>query len=308
MNRRQAVQSVAMGGLALVAAARHSDAAGNTASPSEAAPSSQLVTATDGTKLFVQDWGAGQPIVFLSAWTFHSNVWGSHIAALIGKGFRCIAMDRRGHGRSDAPSHGYDVDTLADDVAAVIKQKDLKQVVLVAHSMGSIEAVRYCATHGMDRIERLVLAAPTTPFSMQTADNPDAIPRAAIEAQHAAVARDFPKWIAENEIPFFTPATVAETRNWIKNMMLSVPLPIALMCGRTIATTDTRGDLRKIVKPTLIVHGDKDASAPLPLTGAKTAKLIANCKLIVYQEAPHAIVLTHSERFIADTLAFIQQK
>jgi pimeloyl-ACP methyl ester carboxylesterase len=235
-------------------------------------------------------------------------VWGSHIAALTGKGFRCIALDRRGHGRSDATSQGYDADTLAGDVAAVIKQKDLKQVVLVAHSMGSVEAVRYCAMHGMDRIERLVLAAPTTPFTTQTPDNPDAIPSALIKAQHEAIAKDFPKWIAENESPFFTPETVVETRNWIKNMMLSVPLPIALMCGRTMAATDTRRDLQKIVKPTLIVHGDKDASAPLPLTGAKTAKLIANSKLIVYREAPHAIVLTHRERFLADTLAFIQQK
>jgi non-heme chloroperoxidase len=308
MNRRQAVQTVAMGSFAMVAATKHSDVARNTASPSEVSHRSPFIRTKDGTKLFVQDWGSGQPIVFLSAWTFHSNVWGSHIAALTERGFRCIAPDRRGHGRSDAPSHGYDVNTLADDVAAMIEQKDLKEVVLVAHSMGSVEAVRYCARHGMDRIEHLLLAAPTTPFMTQTPDNPDAVPSAAIEAQNGAIAKDFPKYIAENENPFFTPETISETRSWIKNMMLSVPLPVALLCGRSIAATDTRADLQKILKPTLIVHGDKDASAPLPLTGAKTAKLIANSKLIVYPGAPHAIILTHRERFLADALAFIQEK
>jgi non-heme chloroperoxidase len=309
MNRRQAVQTVAMGTLAVVSApAERSDVRRNTGSPSEVGRRSQFVTTADGTKLFVQDWGSGQPVVFLSAWAFHSNVWGSHIAALTERGFRCLAPDRRGHGRSDAPSQGYDVDTLADDVAAMIEQKDLKGVVLVAHSMGSMEAVRYCARHGMDRIERLLLAAPTTPFITQTPDNPDAVPSAAIEVQNDAIAKDFPKWIAENEKPFFTPETISETRSWIKNMMLSVPLPVALLCGRNMAATDTRADLQKILKPTLIIHGDKDASAPLPLTGAKTAKLITNSKLTVYPGAPHAIILTHRERFIADTLAFIQEK
>jgi pimeloyl-ACP methyl ester carboxylesterase len=309
MNRRQAVQVVAMSGFAAVSAAAQRsgvDSDHEMVNPSRL--SSQFVTALDGTKLFVQDWGSGQPIVFLSAWTFNSNVWGSHIAAFTERGFRCIALDRRGHGRSDAPNHGYDADTLAGDVAAVIEQKDLKEVVLVGHSTGSIEAVRYCARHGMDRIEHLLLAAPVTPFITQTPDNPDAVPRAAIEAQHRAIAEDFPKWIAENENPFFTPETVSETRSWIKHMMLSVPLPIALACARSMAVTDTRSDLQKIAKPTLIVHGDKDASAPLPLTGAKTAKLLANCKLIVYHEAPHALILTHRERFIADTLAFIQER
>jgi pimeloyl-ACP methyl ester carboxylesterase len=264
------------------------------------------VAATDGCRLFLQDWGSGRPLVFLSAWAFHSNVWGSHIAALTGRGFRCIAPDRRGHGRSDAPSSEYDLDTLADDVAAVVEGLDLRDVILVAHSMGSIEAVRYCAGRGSNRIARLVLAAPTTPFLTWTADNPDAVPSAAIEAQYESIAKDYANWIAENEAPFFTPDTPGETRTWIKNMMLSVPLPVALACRKTIAAADVRGDLGRIECPTLVVHGDKDASAPLAITGAKTARLVANSKLIVYPNAPHAIVLTHRERFISDLLAFIE--
>lgn len=265
------------------------------------------VTAKDGTRLFVQDWGSGRPVVFVAAWAFNSNVWGSHIAELTGQGFRCVAPDRRGHGHSDIPRAGYDLDTLADDLAEVMAQLDLRHVVLVAHSMGSVEAIRYCARHGMDRVDRLVLAAPTTPYLTRTADNPEGIPSGFIQADYDAIAKDYPKWIAENEAPFFMADTVAETRNWIKAMMLEVPLPVALACRRTIASADLRRDLGSIVRPTLIVHGDKDASAPVAITGARTAGLIADSRFTVYENAPHAIVLTHRDRFISDILQFITE-
>jgi non-heme chloroperoxidase len=299
MNRRQMIQTAALGSGALASA----HAVGDELKAARKRPSS--VIAKDGTQLFVQDWGSGRPVVFVSAWAFHSNVWGSHIAALTRQGFRCIAPDRRGHGRSDVSATGYDLDTLADDLASVMTQHDLRQVVLVAHSMGTMEAIRYCARHGMDRVSRVVLAASTSPYLTKTADNPEGIPGELIQAQYDAIAADYPKWILENEPPFFTPDTVAETRNWIKGMMLDVPLPVALACRRTIAAADLRADVAKIVRPTLIVHGDKDASAPIAITGARTARLIAHCRFKVYKDAPHAIVLTHRERFIADMLEFI---
>lgn len=266
---------------------------------------SPYVTAKDGTKLFVQDWGSGPPVLLLSAWTFDARSWGSQIAALDAKGFRCVAPDRRGHGRSEMPSSGYDLETLTDDVAAVIEARDLRDVTLVGFSMGTAEAVNYLARYGSDRIARLVLIGPTTPFLVKTEDNPDAVPKAMIEADNAAVARDFAKWIAANEAPFFTPDTPEITRTWIREMMLSVPLPVALACRKTIAFADLRAAAAKIDRPTLILHGDKDASAPLPLTGARTAKLIKGSKLIVYEGAPHPLPLTHSERLIADVLAFM---
>ncbi|MGY3535509.1 alpha/beta fold hydrolase [Bradyrhizobium sp. USDA 4452] len=262
-------------------------------------------TASDGTKLFVQDWGSGKPVLLLSAWTFDSSVWGSQIVALNAKGYRCVAPDRRGHGRSDLPMKGYDLDTLTDDVAAVIEQHDLHDVTIVAHSMGSIEAVNYLSRHGSGRVARLVLAAPTTPCLVQTEDNPDAVPRPMIDAQNAAIAQDFPKWIGENEAPFFTPDTSEVTRAWIKQMMLSVPLPVALACRQTISSADLRAAAKAIDRPTLIVHGDQDASAPLALTGAKTASLISGSRLVVYEGAPHALPLTHSARLLADLSAFI---
>ena len=300
MNRRTVLEATLFGTAFAAASAASTPVA---AAQQNERPS--FVTARDGTKLFVQDWGSGRPVLLLSAWTFDATTWGSQIAALNANGFRCVAPDRRGHGRSEMPSAGYDLDTLTDDVAALIEARDLRDVTLVGFSMGTAEAVNYLGRYGSDRIARVVLVAPTTPFLVKTEDNPDAVPRAMIEADTAAVARDFAKWIAANEAPFFTPDTPEITRTWIREMMLSVSLPVALACRKAIAFADLRAAAAKIDRPTLIVQGDKDASAPLPLTGAKTAKLIKGSKLTIYEGGPHPLPLTHSQRLIADMLAFI---
>lgn len=299
MNRRTVLEATLLG----TAFAAASGGSAPVAAAQQTRP--PFVTGRDGTKLFVQDWGSGPPVLLLTAWTFNASTWGSLIAALDAKGFRCVAPDRRGHGRSEMPSSGYDLDMLTDDVAAVIEARDLRDVTLVGFSMGTVEAVNYLARHGSDRIARLVLVAPTTPYLVKTEDNPDAVPKAMIEADYATVAQDFAKWIAANEAPFFTPETPEVTRAWIREMMLSVPLPVALACRKAMAFADLRAAAARIDRPTLILQGDKDASAPLPLTGAKTAKLIKGSKLIVYEGAPHPLPLTHSERLIADMLAFM---
>jgi non-heme chloroperoxidase len=306
MNRRQVFQTAALGAVAASTAAQSATSQGVTGSAVSAERKS-FVRAKDGTNLYAQDWGAGRPVVLLAAWALDSAIWGEHIADLTMRGFRCVALDRRAHGRSEAPSGGYDVDTLADDVAALFEQRDLRDAVLVAYSMGTIEAVRYLTRHGTRRVGKLVLAAPTTPFLTKTEDNPDAVPAAAIEAQNTAIAKDFAKWIAENEPPFVMPDTIPETRAWIKAMMLSAPLPALLACRRTIAATDTRVELARLDLPTLIIQGNKDASAPLPLTGVKTAKLIKASRLVVYEDAPHGLVFTHRERLLNDVSAFIAE-
>jgi non-heme chloroperoxidase len=305
LDRRQVIRNAAWGAAALMRTPSILAQSEPTHSQKITNPQ-PFVTARDGTKLFVQDWGSGRPVVFLSAWTFQSNVWGSHMAALTAHGFRCVAPDRRGHGRSDAPSTGYDLDTMVDDLSRIMDQLDLRDAILVAHSMGSFEAVRYCAIGGTNRIARLMLAAPATPFSTRTADNPEGWPKEGIEAQTQLIAKDFPRWIGENEGPFFTPDTSQETRTWIKNMMMSVSLPVALATRAATSTADVRSDLKKIACPALIVHGDKDVSAPLEMTGARTARLIPNSRLVVYPNSPHGIILTHQERFLSDLLAFIK--
>ena len=263
-----------------------------------------FVTAADGTRLFVQDWGSGRTVLFIAAWALTSDFWAPAALAMQKCGFRSIAFDRRGHGRSDAPSHGYDADALADDLAAVIESRDLKDVVLVTHSMGAGEAVRYLSRHCSACVAKLLLVAPTTPYLVRTQDNPEGVPPEALDAPLDEIARDFPKWIADNEAPFFTPETNAETRAWIKAMMLNVPAPIALAFRGSAGRTDYRADLAKIDRPTVIVHGDRDASAPLPLTGERTAKAIRGARLVVYEGAPHALPLTHRQRFIEDLAAF----
>jgi non-heme chloroperoxidase len=306
MNRRTVLGAAAIGAVnPALTATMTAVAQSNSTAPVATPPLSSFVTAKDGTSLFVQDWGSGRPVVLLSAWTFNSTVWGSHIASLSESGFRCVAPDRRGHGRSEAPSSGYDINTLADDVAAVLDQKDLHDAILVAHSMGSIEAVNYLAHHGSGRIAKLILLAPVTPYILKTDDNPDGVPSAAVEAQYRAIATDFPKWIADNEAPFFVPETIAGTRNWIKTMMLDVSLPVALACRATIASADLRAAVKHIDRPTLIVQGDKDASAPLPITGAKTARMVRASKLVVVEGAPHCLTITHQDRVLKEIVDFI---
>jgi non-heme chloroperoxidase len=282
--------------------------AGSTALPASQtfAQSGPFITAKDGTRLFVQQWGSGRPVIFVSAWTLNSDFWGTHLQAMASAGFQAIAFDRRGHGRSDAPSCGYDADMLADDLAVVIESIDVRDIVLVSHSMGSGEVARYLTRHGSERVARLVFVAPTTPYLVKTEDNPDAVPMEMLDGRLAAIAKNFPEWVRDNEAPFFTADTGSETRAWIKAMMLGVSVPVAVTFQQLAGKTDFRPDLKRIELPTLVLHGDNDASAPLALTGAKTARLIRGSQLIVYENAPHALPLTHRDRFIADLTAFAQ--
>jgi|KBSSwiStaDraftv2_1062776.scaffolds.fasta_scaffold58002_2 pimeloyl-ACP methyl ester carboxylesterase len=308
MDRRLLVKVMGIAGsVALVGRVRGAASPGrNTASavtqtPQRGAP---FLATSDGTRLYVQDFGAGRPIVFLSAWALDSRFWGSHMVALAAEGFRTVAFDRRGHGRSDAPSTGYDADTLAKDLATVLNQLDLKNSVIVAHSIASGEAVRYLSTLNRARVSKLLLVAPTTPYITKTDSNPEGVPVEMVTAMRQQVARNFPAWVHDNEAPFFTADTDPETRVWLKTMMLSMSLPIAVSFRDIASRTDFRDDLRAIEVPTLIIHGDKDVSAPLALTGARTQRLLRNCLLSVYEGAPHALPLTHRDRFLADVAAF----
>jgi len=268
-----------------------------------------LIETTDRTGLFVTDWGSGPPVVFTHAWGLRSDQWNYQVPALAAAGLRCVRYDRRGHGRSDRPATGYDIDTLADDLAAVIDHFELRDATLIAHSLGSKEAIRYLTRHGDARIARLVLIAPTTPLLRRSPDNPDGVDPALIEANYQAVAADVPKWCADFEAagPYFgsSPGGSQGLADWTIRMIVDTPLPVLLETLKLNADSDMRADLQKVQIPTLIFHGDRDASAPIALTGRKTAELIPGASLTVYPGAGHGLYASDHDALNADLLAFI---
>lgn len=264
-----------------------------------------FISAGDGTPLFYKDWGAGKPIVFVSSWGMNSDLWQYQMVPMVSQGFRCVAYDRRGHGRSAQPSQGYDYDTLSDDLAAVIEYLDLSQVVLVGHSMGGGEIVRYLSRHGADRVDRIVLVAPTTPFLLQTPTNPDGVPREAFDQVRAGWLKDYPIWLAENVRSFFVADTSQAMMDWAIRSMTQSSLKALLDCNQAIIETDFRAELPSIRVPALIIQGDTDVSTPLDLTGRKTVKFIPGAQLKVYEGAPHGLMFTHMDRLNSDLIAFI---
>jgi non-heme chloroperoxidase len=298
MHRRDILTSgLAAGSVAALASAR----------PAAAQPKRPAVVyAKDGTRLFHRDWGEGQPVVFASSWALSSEMWAYQVAYLSERGFRCIAFDRRGHGRSDAPGMGYDMDTLADDLAAVIDTLGLKDVILVGHSMGGAEVVHYLGRHGTAKVKKVVLLAAVAPYIVQTADNPYGAPMAFHQATLKGYATDFPGWAMANQAPFFTPETSPAMKAWLTEQLLATPVPVVIAAFKALIGKDLRPDLPKIDRPTLIIHGDKDASAPLAITGQRLAAGIRGSELKVYPGAPHGLFVTHMERLNTDLETFFK--
>jgi len=316
MERRCLLKSVASAavGAGLTTAgsdfseAQQKDTAASTA---RATRLSSLVETRDGTSLFCKDWGTGKPAVFVAPWALNSDWWEYQMAYLAGQGLRCVAYDRRGHGRSSQPGHGYDFDTLADDLAAVIERLGERDVTLVGHSMGTGEIVRYLSRHrAAGRISRTVLIAPITPFTLKTADNPDGVDRSVLEVGRVALSKDRPARIAEAAPAFFgapkNPVSAAMMEWWTDMIVHQCSLRVMLDLHRVFTETDFRPDLRTITVPTLIIHGDSDTSTPLDFTGRRTARLIAGSQLKVYEGAAHGLPITHMERLNADLLDFVK--
>jgi non-heme chloroperoxidase len=289
MNRRTLQAAV----LATGAAAAPAVAPAAGAAPPHARPAA--IRTADGLSLAYEDWGAGPPVVLIHSWALQSAMWRQQIPPLTDAGFRAIAFDRRGHGRSGGNGRGYDIDTLADDLAAVMDQLDLKDATLVGHSMAGCEIARYLSRHGSGRVAKLVLLAPTMPYLVKATDNPLGLPQEGFDQMRQAWRTDFTKWIADNAAPFFTPATPQITREWAVGLLLDCPLSVALATNLAVTGVDFRPDLAKIATPTLVIHGDVDASAPLAITGEPTAKAIRGARLQVLKGAPHGLFLTHAE-------------
>jgi non-heme chloroperoxidase len=308
MERRKVLKSaVGIAGATLVAGASRSEASQARSTP---APAPQrrwpYVETRDGQQLFYKDWGTGAPVVFLAAWALPSDMWDYQMVPLSEQGLRCIAYDRRGHGRSSQPGTGYDYDTLADDLAAVLDALELRAVTLVGMSMAGGEMVRYLTRHDQHRIARVVfVATDATPIRLQTADNPSGIPIERAEFfRRQLLLKDYPNWMEENRQPFFVPETSRQMQEWVRGMMLRTSMKALIECNRSLTSTDFRAELPRIAVPTLLIHGDKDVSAPLEATGRPTAKLIPRARLEVYEGAPHGLFLTHMDRLTRDLLAF----
>jgi non-heme chloroperoxidase len=260
----------------------------------------------DGAALYYKDWGAGKPVVFVHSWAANSDLWQYQMIYLCGKGLRCIAYDKRGHGRSSQPGHGYDYDTLADDLASLLERLDLREVTLVGHSMGCGEIVRYLTRHGSSRVTRTVLISTATPFALRTSDKPDGVDRAIFDKLRASWAQDFPKWLGENARPFFVPETSPEMMQWVIGMCLQSSLKALIDCFQAVTETDFRAELPAITVPTRIIHGNADVSEPIEQRGRRTAQVIPGSEFKLYEGAPHGLMLTHMDRLNADLIAFIK--
>jgi pimeloyl-ACP methyl ester carboxylesterase len=269
------------------------------------------LTTRDDTRLFYLDGGAGRPILFVASAWLNSRMWEFQLQHCIDQGYRCIAYDRRGHGRSDWPWAGYDYDTLADDLAALIEHLELQDVVLVSHSAGAGEIVRYLTRHGAKRVAGVAVVSGTTPFPMKTVDNPDAVPRHLMEADMALRTKDRAKWFAENAEGFFGIGLpgVAVSPEYVQYMIgecLSCSAHATAAFFSSGFTSDFRQELGTITVPTLVVHGDHDAQAPLAICGARTAQLVPKNTFLVYDNAAHGLFITHADRLNRDLCAFVQ--
>ena len=268
-------------------------------------------TTKDGTTLFYKDWGKGQPIVFSHGWPLTSDSWEAQMIFLVSKGYRCIAHDRRGHGRSRQPSQGHEMNTYADDLAELIRHLDLQNVILFGFSTGGGEVARYIGRHGTARLAKAGLISAVPPLMVKTEGNPDGIPLEVFDGFRAAQLADRSQFFKDVPAgPFFgynrpgaKPSQGAIDSWWLQGMMgghLNT-----YECIKAFSETDFTEDLKKFDIPTLILHGDDDQVVPIAISAHESAKLIKDAKLVVYPGAPHGITETHKDKLNEDLLAFI---
>ena len=269
------------------------------------------VTTKDGTSIFYKDWGIGRPVVFSHGWPLNADAWDPQLQFMATNGFRAVAHDRRGHGRSSQPWDGNTMDQYADDLAAVIEALDLRDVVLVGHSTGGGEVVRYLARHGSTRVSKLVLVGAIPPLMLQSVDNPDGTPIEVFDGMRAKVLADRSQLFADLAVPFYG-ANRADSdvsqgiRDQFWLMGMQVGLKAAHDCIRQFSETDFNGDLTRIDVSTLIIHGDDDQIVPIDASARLAVGLVPASELNVYPGASHALFATHAEQFNADLLDFIK--
>ena len=271
-----------------------------------------FITTRDGAKIFYKDWGKGQPIVFSHGWPLNADAWEDQMFFLSSRGYRCIAHDRRGHGRSTQTWDGNDMDTYADDLAALTETLDLKDAIHVGHSTGGGEVARYIGRHGTRRVAKAVLISAVPPGLLKTATNPDGMPIELFDGIRAAIAADRPQFWKDFGEQFYgynrTGAKASDgvrAAFWLQSELCG--FPGSYFCVKAFSETDFTEDLKKFDVPTLILHGDDDQVVPIDVTARRTVKLIPNATLKVYPGAPHGMCTTIKDQINADLLEFAQR-
>jgi non-heme chloroperoxidase len=269
------------------------------------------ITTKDGTRIHYKDWGSGQPVVFSHGWPLSADAFEDQMFFLAARGYRCIAHDRRGHGRSSQPWQGNDMDTYADDLAELVKQLDLKNAIHVGHSTGGGEVARYIGRHGNNRVAKAVLIGAVPPVMLKSAANPGGTAMEAFDGIRAGVAADRSQFFMDLTMPFYgynrPGAKVSEGVRksfWLQGMMAG--FPASYFCVKAFSETDMTEDLKKIDVPTLILHGDDDQIVPIADSALLSAKLVKKATLKVIKGAPHGMCTTLKDRINEDLLAFIK--
>ncbi len=268
-------------------------------------------TAKDGTRLYYKDWGTGQPVVFSHGWPLSADAWEDQMMFLAGHGYRCVAHDRRGHGRSDQPWTGNDMDTYADDLATLVETLDLKNAIHVGHSTGGGEVARYIGRHGTTRVAKAVLVGAITPLMLKTSANPGGLPIEAFDQIRAGVFADRSQFFKDLSGPFYganrPDAKVSlGLRDAFWRQGMQAGLKGAYDCIKVFSETDLTEDLKKFDVPTLIVHGDDDQIVPIADSALLSSKIVKNSVLKIYKGAPHGLPSTLKDQLNADLLAFIR--